>query len=90
MAIIMTLVIVVIHPMCKHDSSVWRFVSSSVLLIIPITVMTSSIPFACGMAVFGFYAKEGCDPLRAGQISNPNQVEHSLNKLDGCLVKGLL
>ena len=35
---------------------------------------------ACGVGIvaFAYYAKKGCDPLRAGYIGNANQVNHDL------------
>ena len=29
---------------------------------------------ACGTVIFGFYALKGCDPYKAGYITNINQV----------------
>ena len=49
-----------------------------VLLNIPGLMFFMTITALSGMAIYAYYASVGCDPLEAGYISNPNQVEYQL------------
>ena len=57
--------------------TMWYCVFRSVLLNIPGFVLIGFLSCLCGVVAFAYYAKEGCDPMTAGYISNPNQVRFS-------------
>ena len=40
----------------------------------PVQMLFGLLTALCGIVVFGYYASKKCDPLRAGYITNPNQV----------------
>ena len=31
-----------------------------------------------GFGMYGYYSKKGCDPISAGEIESPNQVQYYL------------
>lgn len=51
-----------------------RKAQMSVLLNIPGFVLIGLLCCLCGTVAFAYYAKQGCDPMSAGYISNPNQI----------------
>ena len=51
------------------------------ILTIPGTVILTSVSCFCGLIVFAYYTQIGCDPLKAGQISNPNQVSFFISRM---------
>ena len=58
--------------------SAWNFIITLVFRVIMLTTPGGFIlgTLACmvGWAIFAYYTDIGCDPLKAGYISNPNQV----------------
>ena len=70
---------------------------------IPGNLVLSTLAFLVGWIVFAYYTLEGCDPMEAGLLSNPNQVivdelqwrhnePHGVSKHQphDCLLNGLL
>ena len=65
-----------------NQASVQRFCSLknetqgkwSVILIGPAFFLTSTLTCFTGLAVFAYYEKRGCDPLKGGRIKNSNQL----------------
>ena len=53
---------------------------SSMLLLAPALTIMFVLTCLTGLVVFAYYHKEGCDPLRAGYITNSNQVCFSTRK----------
>lgn len=51
-----------------------NYVCSVTLGTIPGGLVLSCLAFMSGWTVFAYYTSMGCDPLRAGYVSNPNQV----------------
>ena len=49
-------------------------ISRTVLLNVPLMILLYTLTCACGLVVYAYYTKEGCDPLRNGDISSENQV----------------
>ena len=47
---------------------------SVVFLTVPGTILLGTLACMVGWAIFAYYADIGCDPLKAGYISNTNQV----------------
>ena len=45
------------------------------MLNIPGVVFLLSITVLSGMVMYAYFTKLGCDPLRAGEATNPNQVQ---------------
>ena len=41
---------------------------------IPATFIIYDIGNICGLTVYAYYAKLGCDPLRSGAVKSSNQV----------------
>ncbi len=52
----------------------FSIIFSAMLLNGPFFVTFQTLACATGIVAFAFYAKKGCDPLRAKYISNANQV----------------
>ena len=44
------------------------------LLAQPMQTALCGLAIMCGIVAFAYYAKSGCDPFKAGYISNLNQV----------------
>ncbi len=65
-----------------NQASVQRFCSLktitqgkwSVILIAPAFFLTSTLTSFMGLAVFAYYDKKGCDPLKGKRIKNSNQL----------------
>ncbi len=45
------------------------------MLTVPVSILLSILSFLVGWVMFAYNTDSGCDPLAAGYISNPNQVE---------------
>ena len=45
-----------------------------VMLSAPVSVVLGSLATLVGFSMFAYFAYAGCDPLKAGYVSNPNQV----------------
>ena len=44
------------------------------LMAQPLQTAICGLAIMCGIVAFAYYAKAGCDPFKAGYISNLNQV----------------
>lgn len=83
-------------PLLCNQSAVQRICSmktmkeskKAVLLNIPLTLFYGILLFLMGTAMYAYFASEQCDPLKAGFVSNGNQVApyfvlHILSNLPG-------
>ncbi len=50
------------------------FVRSSIVANAPALVIMYTLTCLIGLVVYAYYTQLGCDPLRDGTISDPNQV----------------
>ena len=55
------------------------------VILAPAFIIMSFLTCLTGLVVFTYYEQKGCDPLRAGYISNPNQV-HSKQKSQNSII----
>ena len=53
----------------------------------PIQFVIGGMAIMCGIVTFAYYAKAGCDPFKAGYISNLNQASLLDNHIKGNFIE---
>ena len=53
-----------------------------IFLTVPLQYLVGIMAILCGVVAFGYYELKGCDPYKAGYITNMNQVYCCLNSIN--------